>query len=1184
MTTERKLTYVGGGSAKFWQVSQDDTELSIRYGRLGAAGQTQVKSFASAAAAAAAADKLVAEKLRKGYTEGDTSAAEATSPAPKASAQLSSTAAAGAVDEDLFTMPTSWVRSLHPRRGGVRVTVKRLDADSPSKVAATLDKYRQVILDCLALCPDPEIAAAGAAYLAGDPASTPLGAATVAEVLGAHLDWQDSTTLHAFAEAWLIERGQVFAAVAVAELSSLKCGDDQHYYSSTQPALPIQRLAATDGPGRWWGWNRVELPMRVRTAIAAASDAEYAEVVAALAGCREGGPHQRVAASYLVPTETDWVEADCAEAARLNPGLANGLVAAISTPDQAALIASNVWLYYVTHSLALPATVVDGMGGAAVPVLAGWLDDAHGAEDQRRLLAMLAELPTDAAMQALIDRVEHKYGQPALLRAAARYPRRAMRLLAAAGGKVVGDLLRAHVLAHPDLVDEVLADVSGAAAQRISAIATTAAVATAPPEALPEVLVSPPWTRRRTASKPVVVSDLVCADEPTVVWGPGERDSWRSTGSGWSDGYRRDWKQIATNIADARQGRNGWYEEVALFVAGPEELARPLIEMWRPPDMWGASDWMRAVVARFQLAALPMAVDSARKNPGPIAPALLPFASPEIAVLMAEWLTRLKSVRATALGWLARHPGAAARALVPAALGKPGPARRQAEQALSVLAAGSNRDAVTQAAAGHGPVAEAAVADLLAADPLDALPNKMPVLPEWADPSILTPIQLRGGTGALSIEAARHVLTMLAISRPGDPYSGIALVKEACDGRSLADFGWALFQRWQAVGYPSKESWMMDALGLLGDDETVRRLTPLIRAWPGEGGHARAVTGLDILAALGTEVALMHLHGIAEKVKFSGLRNRAQQKMAEVAAQLGLQPQELADRLVPDFGLAADGSLTLDYGGRQFVVGFDEQLKPYVVDVGGKRLKSLPKPGAKDDAELAPAAYQRFAGLKKDVRTVAADNISRLEQAMVQQRRWSVEEFTRLLVGHPLLWHIVRRLVWGYYDSSGKLLGALRVAEDRSFADVEDETLTLPDDVAIGLVHPLELGETLSPWAEVFADYEILQPFPQLGREVYTSAEDFDTEQFAKIPTGRVLGLERRGWRRGDPQDAGWQGWIERDVPGGKTVTIGLDPGVAIGYIDVEPEQTLVVSKQDFDGLDPITASEIMRDLQELIR
>ncbi|MEN3540302.1 DUF4132 domain-containing protein [Microbispora sp. ZYX-F-249] len=1171
MSAARVLTYVGGGSAKFWEVRQDGTELNIRYGRVGTAGQTQVKSFDSAAAAEAAAGKLVAEKLRKGYTE-DAAAAPVTARPATSPAGTDSVA-----DEDRLTMPPAWLRALHPRRGGAKVTVKKPDARAPEKLAALLDEHRKQLIDVLTKCSDPEIASAGTAYLAGEPDAPPLGAAVVAAIVGASWPSSEEMSLPLFAEAWLVERGLTFAAVAATELASL-------HFNFFSGMRPVQRLADHDSPTHWRDWNRLKPATRVRAVLATASDAEYAEVVAALAQSREGGLHHRVAASYLVPTEAEWVAADCAEMSRLNRGLAFILITAISTPELATLIATHAQAYWIADSLALLATVVDGLGNAAVPVLAGWFDDVHDADSQRRLLGVLAELPTDAAMQALLDRIEHKHTQPALLRAAARFPRRAMRMLAAHDGKTTDLLLRAHVLSHLDLVAEVRAAVGDAAARRIDAIATAATAATAPAEALPEVLVSPPWTRRRTARRPVVVAGLVCTDEPAVVWRPGERDTWRPARPGdeaWNRPWRESWEAVAARIADGRGAV--WHDEIALFVAGPDELAAPLIGRWRPADLYGASEWMPRVVARFELAALPAVLDSARRGPASVAPALLPFTGPEIAVLMAGWLARLKSVRATALAWLARHPEAAARALIPPALGKPGVARRQAEQALAVLAAGGARDAVAQAAAGYGPAAEAAVADLLAADPLDALPAKMPVLPEWAEAAILTPIHLRGDAGALPPESVRHLMTMLAISRPGEPYAGLALVKEACDARSLADFVWSLFQRWQTAGYPSKESWVMDALGLLGDDETVRRLTPLIRAWPGEGGHARAVAGLDLLAGIGSEVALMHLHGIAEKVKFSGLKNRARQKMDEVAADLGLTPQELADRLVPDFGLSAEGSLTLDYGRRRFVVGFDEQLKPYVADAAGKRLKNLPKPGANDDPDLAPAAYQRFAGLKKDVRAVAADNIHRLEQAMMNRRRWSGADFRRLLVGHPLLWHIVRRLVWGLYDPSGRLVGALRVAEDRSFADVEDDTLTLPDDAVVGVAHPLELGEDLAAWAEVFADYEILQPFPQLGRETYGPDETLLAEiHSAKIPTVKIIGLERRGWRRGYPQDAGLQFWIERDVPGGQIITIGISPGIAIGHLDFADEQTL--EGIALDGLDPVTVSEILRDLREITR
>ena len=64
---------------------------------------------------------------------------------------------------------------------------------------------------------------------------------------------------------------------------------------------------------------------------------------------------------------------------------------------------------------------------------------------------------------------------------------------------------------------------------------------------------------------------------------------------------------------------------------------------------------------------------------------VLPFATPEVATLMADWLVRLKQVRKVARQWLARHRETAARLLISAALGKPGAERRGAEAALRHL-------------------------------------------------------------------------------------------------------------------------------------------------------------------------------------------------------------------------------------------------------------------------------------------------------------------------------------------------------------------------------------------------------------------------------------------------------------------------------------------------------------------
>ncbi|MEV5827403.1 hypothetical protein AB0L25_17665 [Spirillospora sp. NPDC052242] len=111
---------------------------------------------------------------------------------------------------------------------------------------------------------------------------------------------------------------------------------------------------------------------------------------------------------------------------------------------------------------------------------------------------------------------------------------------------------------------------------------------------------------------------------------------------------------------------------------------------------------------------------------------------------------------------------------------------------------------------------------------------------------------------------------------------------------------------------------------------TVRLLAPLVRAWGDGGGVARAARGLDVLVAIGSDAALGAVYDIALRARSSGLWREARTRFDRAAAERGLTPERYADRLVPDFGLSADGSMVLDYGPRRFTVGFDEQLRPYV--------------------------------------------------------------------------------------------------------------------------------------------------------------------------------------------------------------------------------------------------------------
>lgn len=716
---------------------------------------------------------------------------------------------------------------------------------------------------------------------------------------------------------------------------------------------------------------------------------------------------------------------------------------------------------------------------------------------------------------------------------------------------------------------------------------------------LPKPLLEPPWTRKPATAKPaeaepVVVPGLVPPDGRTIVWAPGEREEWAATRpfKSWQDD---EWEDAAGQFRD---GRMSYEPARAAFLArAPEHLARPLLATWNPHVTWDFAHSLRPITARFETDAWDVSFRLAKQNPFGTGPVLMPFLSAGVARLVADWLYRLKSVQRLARQWFQRHGLDAVPYLVPDALGKRAAPRRGAVKALRAI-----EGDVAGAARVHGDEAADAVAALLAAAPPDAAPVEPPIrppsLPKWLDLDALPRPALRDG-GDLPPEAARNLLLAMTVGPGGrlDVTGVVDGAAEVCEPESLTAFGWALFEAWRSAGTPNRSGFVLSTLGRFGDDETVRRLTPLIREWPGQsGGHGRAVHGLNVLAEIGTDGALTHLNGIAQKSRYKGLQSHAERMLHEIARRRGLTAGQLADRLVPDFGLDADGTLTLDYGPRRFVVGFDEHLKPCVTDEDGKPRKSLPRPGAKDDPDLAPAAHKRFAELRKDVRTVASGQLARLETAMVTGRTWTAAEFGEFLAGHPLMWHLARRLVWLDGDR------AFRLAEDRTLADLGDETLDLPETATARIAHPLELGDALPAWSEVFADYEILQPFPQLGRPVHALADGEGAggrlERFegVTVPVGRLLALTRSGpWRRGVPQDGGVEQWMSWELDPGVTVELSLNPGIVVGLVDLNPVQTIErvwirkaagdhapVSGNGLAGLNPVFVSELLADLTGL--
>ncbi|MFB9831222.1 WGR domain-containing protein, partial [Actinoallomurus acaciae] len=631
-----ELTDEGDGPAMFWEVGSDGAVVTVRHGEAGAPGRTRVDDHGSAAAAEAYVAEAVREKEREGY-------------------------APAGPDEDSFTLPVAWRQRLRPRWGGIarhsHAPHESVLGSWDRRLAAVKEEWTGTVLPGIA----PEPAAAARRQLEGT--ADPLGAAVLAVVTD-----RGKLLYDAVADAWQLRHGRVFAARATVELFRLDHEDD-HGRTTRLAFLP-------EGDSSPRLWLRRGAADRVRTLLSMADEDHYREVVAALAAHR-GDARRRIVVSYLVPAETGWVAECCADPG--TSGREDRVVRAMlfeSLNDQeqlrALLRAGGVSAY--DGSLSTAATVAEGVGPAVAALIAEiWRHrtPSHGASAEEQA-GILAELPTDEAFELLMAHADGRQVRPALLEAVRRYPVRAARLLAGRAAPapdrnafLLGQLLTAHVATHRELLESRLARFPPKAAEVVRGLLYPSA-ADAPADALPELLVSPPWTGRRTAPKPTVVKGLVAGEETRVRWRPGEREAWAAA---VEEPERRARRRQNEPYPDVRTLREHFtdvndHRLAALFADGPDTY-RPLLARWTPGHMWRLVEELKPVAARWEEDALPPLLHAAARRPAVAGGLLLPYRQVEVARLMADWFVRLKSVAATTRAWFARHGADAAALLVP---------------------------------------------------------------------------------------------------------------------------------------------------------------------------------------------------------------------------------------------------------------------------------------------------------------------------------------------------------------------------------------------------------------------------------------------------------------------------------------------------------------------------------------
>ncbi len=505
-----------------------------------------------------------------------------------------------------------------------------------------------------------------------------------------------------------------------------------------------------------------------------------------------------------------------------------------------------------------------------------------------------------------------------------------------------------------------------------------------------------------------------------------------------------------------------------------------------------------------------------------------------------------------------------------------------------------------------------------------------------------------------------------AASDPSESGYGLsrnaAFLAEDLDSREFAAYVNELFDRWLTEGAEAKKRFVLYAAAIHGGSAAIGKLTRQIREWSQHGRSAIACEAVRALSLNPLPQALLAVDEMTRKSRSGQVRAAAAQVLQFAAVQRSLTREELADRIVPDFGFDGNAERYFDYGTRGFYVAVTAELEIEVFEavlcrdeeesacltgvntsgevprrkeegsecpmeceisveksrrkeegskcpaeseisaeisrrkiedsaclIGlepsaevsraqerrsdspaakeaagrivsqagvlptaqtschGRRLKTLPVPGKKDDAKKAAAAYEEFRQLKKQLKTTAEGQKQRMEQAMATAREWDADAWTRFFVQNPVMRPFAIRLIWGVYEG-GRLVQSFRYMEDGTLNTEDGEEFVFPaseggspaggkipdsritlQTVKIRLLHPMELPpEKLAAWKEQLSDYEITQPIGQLDREIFTVTEEEAKQRellrlHGRSAEGAVFNsrLLELGWQQSPVEDVG---------------------------------------------------------------
>jgi hypothetical protein len=290
------------------------------------------------------------------------------------------------------------------------------------------------------------------------------------------------------------------------------------------------------------------------------------------------------------------------------------------------------------------------------------------------------------------------------------------------------------------------------------------------------------------------------------------------------------------------------------------------------------------------------------------------------------------------------------------------------------------------------------------------------------------------------------------------------------------------------------------------------------RKIPGTGPAAASISNACFFVLYKSEgmEGIGQLSRLRLRIKQTSAQTLIERYLTEAATEQGVSLHEIEDLAVDDFGLA-DGK-------REDL--FDDYKAELKITAVGKSELNWFKPDGAPQKSVPAFVKEKYADKLKEIKDIqkqvdltTAAQRDRIDRMLRADRKWTMERFESLYLGHGLMGFLTNKIIWNF-SSEGRTQSAIYISGQ--WTDNDNQTISPGPDSIVSLWHPAtETVAEIKKWRDFLVSHKILQPLKQAFREVYLLTEaEINTRSYSNRMAAHVLKQHQfntlakmRGWK-----------------------------------------------------------------------